>query len=105
MVPQGHREGMEGDYLQCPCRDRQDVPGISRQLFRRRCLVAADGWYEWMGRDDDRKKKQPWLFEPQDGAPIMLAGIWGRCETTDQGLVESFTIVTQPAGGTIEWLS
>jgi putative SOS response-associated peptidase YedK len=66
---------------------------------RRRCLVAADGWYEWKGeREDDPKKKQPWLFEPQDGAPIMLAGIWDRCETTDQGLVESFTVVTQPAG-------
>lgn len=66
---------------------------------RRRCLVAADGWYEWKGeREDDLKKKQPWLFEPRDGAPMMLAGIWDRCETTDQGLVESFTVVTQPAG-------
>ncbi|MDB5714171.1 MAG: response-associated peptidase [Sphingomonadales bacterium] len=27
----------------------------------------------------------------------MLAGIWDRCETTDQGAVESFTVVTQPA--------
>ncbi|MDB5700799.1 MAG: response-associated peptidase [Sphingomonadales bacterium] len=66
---------------------------------RRRCLVAADGWYEWKGeRDDDPKKKQPWLFEPSDGEPIMLAGIWDRCETPDQGPVESFTVVTQPAG-------
>jgi putative SOS response-associated peptidase YedK len=66
---------------------------------RRRCLAAADGWYEWMGeRDDGPKKKQPWLLEPRDGEPIMLAGIWGRCDTTDQGAVESFTIVTQPAG-------
>jgi putative SOS response-associated peptidase YedK len=66
---------------------------------RRRCLVAADGRYEWMGpRHDDVKKKQPWLFEPRDAEPIMLAGIWDRCDTTDQGVVESFTTVTQPAG-------
>ena len=44
------------------------------------------------------KRKQPWLFKPRDGEPIMFAGIWDRCETTDQGVVESFTIVTQPAG-------
>ena len=29
---------------------------------------------------------------------MMCAGIWDRCETTDLGPVESFTIVTQPAG-------
>jgi putative SOS response-associated peptidase YedK len=66
---------------------------------RRRCLVPADGWYEWMGpRDDDDKKKQPWLFEPRDAEPIMLAGVWDRCDPTDQGVIESFTIITQPAG-------
>ena len=66
---------------------------------RRRCLVPADGWYEWMGpREGDDKRKQPWLFTPRDAEPIMLAGLWDRCDTTDQGSVESFTIVTQPAG-------
>ena len=66
---------------------------------KRRCLVVADGWYEWMGpRDDDAKRKQPWAFTPHDAAPIMLAGIWDSCETTDEGRVASFTIVTQPAG-------
>lgn len=71
-----------------------------RDSFKhRRCLVVADGWYEWSGpRDDDAKRKQPWLFEPTDGVPIMFAGIWDRCETTDAGPVESFTIVTQPSG-------
>ena len=66
---------------------------------RRRCLVAADGWYAWIGpRDDGSQRKQPWLFTQRDGAPIMLAGVWDSCETTDEGRVPSFTIVTQPAG-------
>ena len=66
---------------------------------KRRCLVVADGWYEWMGpRDDDAKRKQPWAFTPRDAAPIMLAGIWDSCETTDEGRVASFAIVTQLAG-------
>lgn len=69
---------------------------------KRRCLVVADGWYEWMGpRDADPKRKQPWLFTVRDGAPLMLAGIWDACETVDEGRVCSFTIVTQPAGAAL----
>lgn len=62
---------------------------------RRRCLVPADGWWEWTG---PKGSKERWWFAPKDGEPIMLAGLWDRCTTTDQRPVESFTIVTQPAG-------
>ena len=66
---------------------------------RRRCLIVADGWYGWMGPlVDGSGKKQPWLFTPRDREPIAFAGIWDRCETTDDGTVESFSIITQPAG-------
>ena len=66
---------------------------------RRRCLIVADGWYEWMGpRENGSGKKQPWLFTPRDREPIAFAGIWDRCETIDDGTVESFSIITQPAG-------
>ncbi|CAM3191114.1 Abasic site processing protein [Sphingomonas antarctica] len=66
----------------------------------RRCLVAGDGWYEWSGpRANDPKKKQPYLFTPKaDQLPMAFAGLWDRCETADEGTIESFTIVTQPAG-------
>jgi putative SOS response-associated peptidase YedK len=49
-------------------------------------------------RDDGSEKKQPWLFTEQDAQPLMFAGIWDSCETSDEGRVPSFTIVTQPAG-------
>jgi putative SOS response-associated peptidase YedK len=62
---------------------------------RRRCLVSASGWYEWTG---PKGEKQPWLFGPANGEPIAFAGIWDRCETRDAGIVESCTIITQPAG-------
>nr|WP_244970596.1 SOS response-associated peptidase [Novosphingobium aerophilum] len=62
---------------------------------RRRCLISASGWYEWKGA---KPPKQKFLFEPLKDEMVMFAGIWDRCETTDQGMVESCTIVTQPAG-------
>ena len=65
---------------------------------RRRCLVAADGWYEWRAENGPKAKKQRYLFTPKDGEPLTFAGLWERCTTADAGEVESFTIVTQPAG-------
>ena len=65
---------------------------------RRRCLVPADGWYEWTGA---KGAKQRWLFTPKDGQPLTFAGLWERCKTSDAGEIESFTIVTQPAGATL----
>lgn len=62
---------------------------------RRRCLISASGWYEWKGA---KPPKQKYLFEPTHDEMVMFAGIWDRCETSDQGKIESCTIITQPAG-------
>jgi putative SOS response-associated peptidase YedK len=42
---------------------------------RRRCLLPADGFYEWQDRGDGRPK-QPYLLADPDGAPLAFAGIW-----------------------------
>ncbi|GAA4592764.1 putative SOS response-associated peptidase YedK [Actinoplanes octamycinicus] len=40
---------------------------------RRRCLVPADGWFEWVR---DGKRKQAFYMTPADGSPLAFAGIW-----------------------------
>lgn len=62
---------------------------------RRRCLVPASCWYEWTGPKGSKVK---WRFAPRADAWLCFAGLWDRCATTDAGEIESFTIITQPAG-------
>lgn len=61
---------------------------------QRRCLIAADGWVEWKG---EGKPKPKFYVDRRDAVPICFAGLWDRCHT-DEGRIESFTMVTQPPG-------
>ena len=59
-----------------------------RAAFRaRRCLVPADGFYEWTG---PRGKRQPLNIHRADGQPLALAGLW---ESHDE-FGPTFTIIT-----------
>ncbi len=67
-------------------------------LRRRRCLVLADGFYEWktLPSTTQKPKKQPVLFAFDDDRPFAMAGLWARWKGPP-GLVESFTILTTGA--------
>jgi putative SOS response-associated peptidase YedK len=64
-----------------------------RKAFRdRRCVVPADGFYEWKKQG---RSKQPYFVRRADGSPMFIAGLWEKW--TDRGtgeLVESCTILT-----------
>ena len=66
---------------------------IFRDAFeRRRCLVPADGFYEWQKRDD---QTQPYAIVPQEGDIFAFAGLWERWKSpADGSILRSFTIVT-----------
>ena len=68
-----------------------------RPYAKRRCLVPADGWYEWQVTDAG---KQPMFMTPEDGHPIAFAGLyefWGEHGQT----VTTCTIITAPAEGAL----
>jgi putative SOS response-associated peptidase YedK len=68
-----------------------------RQAYaKRRCLVPADGWYEWNARDGGRK--QPMYMTASDGHSLAFAGLyefWGERGRT----ITTCTILTAPAAG------
>jgi putative SOS response-associated peptidase YedK len=62
---------------------------------RRRCLVPADGWYEW-AREAGRK--QPYFMTRGDEQPLVFGGIWSTWGTQSAQLL-TFSVITLPAAG------
>jgi putative SOS response-associated peptidase YedK len=72
-----------------------EKPSFRAAFAQRRCLVPANGYYEWQAR---AAGKQPYFILPEDGSPLALAGLW---ETRKDGEVRTFTfsILTAAARG------
>lgn len=55
-----------------------DKASFRSAAARRRCIVPADGYYEWQRLDAGGKNKQPYYLHPEGGAPLGLAGLYER---------------------------
>jgi len=76
-----------------------EKPAFRKAFASRRCLIAADGFYEWRA---EGKVKQPWRIEFAGRAPFAFAGLWERWQDRAGGAaVESCTIVTTAANATL----
>ena len=93
LVPAWSKEPPGGDARMINARSETltEKPAFRGSFRRRRCLLPADGFYEWraVGR-----RKQPYLIRMRDGAPFAFAGLWDRWEAPDGRGVESCTILT-----------
>ncbi len=69
-------------------------PAFRDAFARRRCLVPADGFFEWKRAG---KKKQPHFIHPSPRRAFAFAGLWASWRAPDQTWVISYTIVTCPA--------
>jgi putative SOS response-associated peptidase YedK len=71
-------------------------PAFREAIKRRRCLIPADGFFEW--QPIDKKTKQPFAFGLKDGSLFALAGLFDvwRDKTTGQALLSYTVITTDP---------
>ncbi|GAA1875891.1 SOS response-associated peptidase [Pseudonocardia ailaonensis] len=86
-----------------------EKPAFRRALAARRCLLPADGWYEWQRRaatKDHKASKQPYYTHYQDGASLAMAGLWEYWRPKEGELLEKFpnglvtaTVLTTEAVG------
>ena len=77
-----------------------------RKPFRRqRCIVPADGFYEWTPAPPGQKRKQPWFIHRPDGEPFAFAGMWETWRDpaagSDAEPLRSCTILTGSANDTM----
>jgi putative SOS response-associated peptidase YedK len=70
-----------------------EKPSFRNAFRRRRCLVFADGFYEWR-QAPDRRSKTPMYIKLQTGRPFAFAGLWENWQSSDGSNILSCTIVT-----------
>jgi putative SOS response-associated peptidase YedK len=68
-----------------------EKPAFRAAFRRRRCLVVADGFYEWQKQNGT---KQPFFIHLRDGHPFALAGLWEHWEGPGGDVIESCTLLT-----------
>jgi putative SOS response-associated peptidase YedK len=70
-------------------------PAFRAPFRKRRCIVPADGFYEWQ---KTASGKQPWYIRAASGRPLAFAGLWELWDPPEGGApLASFAIVTTSA--------
>jgi putative SOS response-associated peptidase YedK len=63
---------------------------------RGRCLIVADGFYEWLRPEDKKGDRVPFRFTVDGGEPFALAGLWGWSKPDGEFLASATIITTEP---------
>lgn len=71
-----------------------EKPAFRAAFKKRRCLILADGFYEWHTQNGE---KQPFYFRLENGEPFAFAGLWEHWEKGEGEPIESCTIITTEA--------
>ena len=77
------------------------TPAFRASFAKRRCIIPADGFYEWR-REPGGKRKQPFLFHAAYDRPLAFAGVWAPWKDPGTGdWVLSAAVVTTRANGVV----
>ncbi|MCX6430124.1 MAG: SOS response-associated peptidase [Actinobacteria bacterium] len=81
------------------CESVFEKPTFRDSFRKRRCLIPADGYYEWATALGRYKPKQPFYISRQDGGSLSLAGIWSSWTSPEGEVIETAAIITHEAIG------
>jgi putative SOS response-associated peptidase YedK len=83
----------------------REKPSFRSAFKRRRCLVLADGYYEWLAYQGT---KQPYYIRRVEDAPLLFFGLWetwsGPTDAPLKKPLETFTVLTTSANEQLSWL-
>ncbi|HEX8177252.1 MAG TPA: SOS response-associated peptidase [Pyrinomonadaceae bacterium] len=72
----------------------REKPSFRQAFKQRRCIIPADGFYEWQRTDG---RKQPFFFLMRDESPFGFAGLWEQWKGEEGQVINSCTILTTTA--------
>ena len=76
-----------------------EKPTFRDSFKSRRCLIPADGYYEWATELGRYKTKQPFYITSNDGHPLSIAGIWNSWRSPSGKLIQTASVITREAVG------
>jgi putative SOS response-associated peptidase YedK len=103
LIPSWSKEpGKYGTIFNARAETALEKPSFRGPMRHRRCLVPADGYYEWSGIKGARK---PHRIQPIGGGPIAFAGLWDHWFGADGSELETMAILTIEASADVSGLN
>lgn len=96
LVPSWAKDPSQVQLINARAETAAEKPAFRKPFRTRRCLIPADGFYEWPARAGPGPR-QPWLIGLAGGAPFAFAGLWDRHVGAGDEALESATILTTTA--------
>ena len=100
LIPSGAGNAPQGPpMINARAETLAERPSFRSALVRRRCLIPADGFYEWQRGGAGR---QPVRITLASGAPFAFAGLWDAWRSPQGEVVESCTVITTEANELVQ---
>jgi len=77
-------------------------PTFRAAFVSRRCLIPAEGYYEWATALGKFSPKQPFYISSRNGKQLPIAGIWSSWRSPNGEIIETASIITQEAQGELQ---
>jgi putative SOS response-associated peptidase YedK len=91
LIPSWSKDGK--GFINARAETLEQKPSFSDSFRLRRCLIPADGFYEWKRAG---KEKRPFYFQVDDELPLAFAGLWDTWSNRGD-VITSCAIITTPA--------
>jgi putative SOS response-associated peptidase YedK len=105
LIPRWAKDPAIGSrMINARCETVAEKPSFKDAFQKRRCLIPADGFYEWRKPADKKPsgKKQPMFIRRPDDSPLLLAGLWELWRGPGADRIESCTILTTAANALVK---
>lgn len=100
LIPEWHpKDKPVKPYVNAKRETLHEKPSFRHLIARRRCVIPADGWYEW--QPDDPDKVPHWIHHP-DRPILAFAGLYDRWSGQNGQIIHTCTVITMEASPVIQ---